>query len=72
MKMALPIMNAIYAYGRNPSVHDSPEALAKIGIMIDCLVGSAQVHAVEKGLDGSVEEYRQEIRRKLEQLNVKL
>lgn len=45
--------------------------LAGIGKMIDILVASAQIHAVERGLGGhTAQEYRDAIRGKLESLGM--
>jgi hypothetical protein len=49
---------------------NSKEELLAIGRMIDCLVGSAQIHAVEKGLDASPEKYRALIGEKLRSLGL--
>lgn len=46
------------------------EELLTIGRMIDCLVGSAQVKAAEKGLDGTPEQYRALISHKLRSLGL--
>lgn len=49
---------------------DTEEELVEIGRMIDCFVGSAQVRAVEAGLDRPAEEYRTYIREKLRSLGM--
>lgn len=44
--------------------------LVEIGRMIDCLVGSAQVHAVEHGIGGQNQRYRDAILEKLKSLKL--
>ena len=46
------------------------EELLKIGRMIDCLVGSAQVRAFEKGPDATPEQMRALIAHKLRSLGL--
>jgi hypothetical protein len=58
LRMHIPLMQRIAKH-----VSDREE-LVKIGRMIDILVGSAQVHAVENGLDGTLEQYRSAITEK--------
>lgn len=64
MKLAMPIMQRIGKFA------PSEQELCEIGKMIDCLVGSAQVHAVENGLSPAKEEYRKLIGQKLASLDL--
>lgn len=64
MKLALPIMQRIGKFA------PSEQELSEIGRMIDCLVGSAQVHAAEKGLEPSAAQYREMIQEKLASLGL--
>jgi hypothetical protein len=59
MTLHVPLMERLSLYVKDP------EELRKIGRMIDILVGSAQVTAVESGLSGTVEQYRSAISEKL-------
>ena len=70
MRLAQPIMQQIYRFSQDPKLRNNPEELSKIGIMIDVLVGSAQVTAVEQGLEATVEEYRTHLSKKLKQLGL--
>jgi hypothetical protein len=62
MRLHEPLMQRIARH-----VGDEQE-LTEIGRMIDCFVGSAQVRAAEKGLDGTPEQYRAYIAEKLKSL----
>lgn len=57
--MHIPLMQRISKYVKDP------EELAKIGRMIDILVGSAQVQVAEHGLPGTIEQYRSVIAEKI-------
>ncbi len=59
LSIHVPIMQRLARHVKDP------EELRKIGRMIDILVGSAQVTAVEKGLSVPVEQYRSLIAEKL-------
>jgi hypothetical protein len=64
MRLHVPLMQRIAKHV------NSEEELREIGKMIDCFVGAAQVHAVEQGLSGTPQQYREYIAEKLQSMGL--